>query len=75
MGSTKWLTIDVNTYIVWEWQGFFCNSNTIKAQDICLNTEKNPVILKYIPMKPLKMYSYILEKDVFVREPFVMSYL
>ncbi|XP_067164812.1 uncharacterized protein [Apteryx mantelli] len=37
----KWRTVDVNTCVVREQQGFICESNTIKAQDICLDTEQN----------------------------------
>ena len=55
----------LNVCVVWEQQGFICESNTIKAQNICLDTEQN-VIVNYMPMNPLKLYLYILEKDVFV---------
>ncbi|XP_067170013.1 uncharacterized protein [Apteryx mantelli] len=37
----KWQTVDVNACVVREQQGFICESNTIKAQDICLDTEQN----------------------------------
>lgn len=37
----KWQTIDVSARIVREPQGFVCKSNTLKAQDICLDTEQN----------------------------------
>ncbi|XP_072707269.1 uncharacterized protein [Ciconia boyciana] len=36
-----WQTIDVSACVVWEQQGFICESNTLKAQDICLDTEQN----------------------------------
>lgn len=39
--GNKWQTADVNSCIVREQQGFICESNTIKAQDICLGTEQN----------------------------------
>ncbi|XP_076212573.1 LOW QUALITY PROTEIN: uncharacterized protein LOC143169181 [Aptenodytes patagonicus] len=37
--GNKWQTVDVSTCVVWEQQGFICES--IKAQDICLDTEQN----------------------------------
>ncbi|KAK4806026.1 hypothetical protein QYF61_007003 [Mycteria americana] len=36
-----WQTIDVSACVVREQQGFICESNTLKAQDICLDTEQN----------------------------------
>ena len=39
--GNKWQTVDVSACIVQEQQGFICESNTIKAQDICLDTEQN----------------------------------
>ncbi|KAK4805375.1 hypothetical protein QYF61_003948 [Mycteria americana] len=39
--GNKWQTIDVKACVVWEQQGFLCKSNTLKAQDICLDTEQN----------------------------------
>ncbi|KAK4828276.1 hypothetical protein QYF61_024941 [Mycteria americana] len=39
--GNKWQTVDVNACVVREQQGFICESNTIKAQDICLDTEQN----------------------------------
>lgn len=37
----KWQTVDVSSCAVWEQEGFICESNTIKTQDICLDTEQN----------------------------------
>ncbi|XP_075302889.1 uncharacterized protein LOC142365708 [Opisthocomus hoazin] len=37
----KWQTVDVDACITREQQGFICESNTLKAQDICLDTEQN----------------------------------
>jgi len=39
--GNKWQTVYVDACIVQEQQGFICVSNTIKAQDICLDTEQN----------------------------------
>ncbi|XP_074021302.1 uncharacterized protein [Numenius arquata] len=39
--GNKRQTIDVNVSVVREQQRFICESNTIKAQDICLDTEQN----------------------------------
>ncbi|KAK4823936.1 LOW QUALITY PROTEIN: hypothetical protein QYF61_008322 [Mycteria americana] len=39
--GNKWQTIDVNACIVQEQQGFICKTNTLKAWDICLDTEQN----------------------------------
>ncbi|KAK4820012.1 hypothetical protein QYF61_017391 [Mycteria americana] len=39
--GNKWQTIDVNACVVWEQQGFICESNTLKAQHIYLDTEQN----------------------------------
>ncbi|XP_075344890.1 uncharacterized protein LOC142402885 [Mycteria americana] len=36
-----WQTIDASACVVREQQGFICESNTLKAQDICLDTEQN----------------------------------
>jgi len=44
MGPTKenkWQTVDVTACIVREKQGFICESNTMKAQDICLDRKQN----------------------------------
>uniref|UniRef100_A0A8D2P6W1 Envelope glycoprotein n=1 Tax=Zosterops lateralis melanops TaxID=1220523 RepID=A0A8D2P6W1_ZOSLA len=37
----KWQTINLESCIVREHQGFICESNAIIAQDICLDTEQN----------------------------------
>ncbi|KAI6058574.1 Protein NYNRIN [Aix galericulata] len=37
----KWPTIDVNACIVHEQKGFICESNTLEAQDTCLDTEQS----------------------------------
>lgn len=39
--NNKWQTVEVDACTVREQQGFICESNTIKAQDICLDTEHN----------------------------------
>jgi len=38
--SDKWQTVAVDACITRE-QGFVCESNTLKVQDICLDTEQN----------------------------------
>lgn len=47
-------TLEVSLCAVWEQQGFICDSNTIKAQDICLDTEQIFTVLRGIPIRPLK---------------------
>lgn len=37
----KWQTVNLESCIVREQQGFICESNAIIAQDICLDTEQN----------------------------------
>lgn len=37
----KWQIVNLETCIVWEWQGFICESNAIRTQGICLDTEQN----------------------------------
>uniref|UniRef100_A0A8C3PND6 Uncharacterized protein n=1 Tax=Calidris pygmaea TaxID=425635 RepID=A0A8C3PND6_9CHAR len=39
--GNKWQTVDVDACVVREQQGFICESNTIKAQDVCLDTKQN----------------------------------
>lgn len=38
--GNKWQTVDVDACVVQEQQGFICESNTLKVQDICLDTEQ-----------------------------------
>ena len=52
----KWQTVNVDACVVREQQGFICESNTIKAQDICLDTEQNICHFEIHSMKPLKLY-------------------
>ncbi|XP_063277375.1 uncharacterized protein LOC134563397 [Prinia subflava] len=37
----KWQTVNLEACIVREQQGFICEGNAIRAQDICLDTEQN----------------------------------
>jgi len=37
----RWLTVNVETCITREHQGYICEGNTLQAQDICLDTEQN----------------------------------
>ena len=39
--NNRWQTVEVDACVVRGQQGFICKSNTIKAQDICLDTEQN----------------------------------
>ncbi|XP_042636068.1 uncharacterized protein LOC117005032 [Catharus ustulatus] len=39
--SGKWQTVSLETCITREQRGFICESNAIRAQDICLDTEQN----------------------------------
>lgn len=39
-GKKKWQTVNLESCIAREQQGFICESNTIDAQDICLDTEQ-----------------------------------
>ena len=66
----KWQTIDVYACIVCEQKGFICESSTLEAQDFTL--DKIFATLRYILMKPLKLYLYILGKVVFAWEPIVI---
>lgn len=38
--TKKWQTVDISVCTVRAQQGFICKSNTIRAQDICLDTEQ-----------------------------------
>ncbi|XP_075595325.1 uncharacterized protein LOC142599343 [Balearica regulorum gibbericeps] len=39
--NEKWQTVNLESCIVREQQGFVCEGNAIEAQDICLDTEQN----------------------------------
>ena len=39
--NNKWQAVEVDACMVREQQGFICESNTIKAEDFCLDTEHN----------------------------------
>ncbi|XP_042660992.1 uncharacterized protein LOC122154684 [Tyto alba] len=39
--NEKWQTVNVESCITREQQGFICESNTIDAQDVCLDTEQS----------------------------------
>lgn len=64
--SIKWQSVNVDVHLAGEQQGFICERKTIKAQDICFDTEQSVCHLKYIPKKALKLYLPMLENDVFV---------
>lgn len=50
----KWQTVDLESCIVREQQGFICESNAILAQDVCLDTEQNICHLEIHPNKTSK---------------------
>lgn len=75
MGPAKWQTVDFDACVVWKQEGFLCESDTIKAKTFVLTLNQMFVILKYIPMKPMKLYLYILEMDVFAWELYVILYV
>lgn len=64
--SIKWQSLNVDVHVAGEQQGFICASKTIKAQDICFDTEQNVCHLKYIPKKALKLNLPMWENYVFV---------
>ncbi|KAK4818868.1 hypothetical protein QYF61_021073 [Mycteria americana] len=68
----KWQTVDVNACIVWEQQGFICESNTIKAQDICFDTEQNICHFEIQPNETPETVLLYIGKDVFLL--FITSY-
>lgn len=39
--SEKWHTVNLESCIAREKMGFICESNTINAQDVCLDTEQS----------------------------------
>lgn len=39
--GNKWQTVTAATCVVQKQQGFICECNTVKTQDICLDTEQN----------------------------------
>jgi len=66
----KWQTVDVNACITWEQQGFICESNTLKAQDICLDTKQNVCHFEIHPNEaPNTVLVYIGKGCVCVRCP------
>ncbi|KAK4806434.1 LOW QUALITY PROTEIN: hypothetical protein QYF61_013927 [Mycteria americana] len=58
--GNKWQTIDVNACLVREQQGFICEINTLKAQDICLDTEQNAPVTTH----QLLQANYTLYQDL-----------
>jgi len=40
MGSAKWQTVNLQSCVTWEHQRFICESNSIDAQDVCLDAEQ-----------------------------------
>ena len=37
----RWLTVNVETCIMREHQGYICEGNALQVQDICLDTDQN----------------------------------
>ena len=63
-----WQTIDVDACVVREQQGFICESNTIKAQDICLDTEQNVCHFEIHPDEtPETVFVYVGNRCVCMR--------
>ncbi|XP_076185054.1 uncharacterized protein LOC143156043 [Aptenodytes patagonicus] len=68
--GNKWQTVDVSTCVVREKQGFICESNTIKAQDVCLDTEQNVCHFEIHPDEaPETVLVYIGKGCVCMRTP------
>ncbi|XP_076194341.1 uncharacterized protein LOC143160464 [Aptenodytes patagonicus] len=68
--GNKWQTVDVNACVVREQQGFICESNTIKAQDICLDTEQSVCHFEIHPDEtPNTILIYIGKGCVCMRTP------
>lgn len=63
--GNQWQRIDINTYIVWEQQGFICKSNTTKAQDICLDIEQNVCYFEIHLNENLETVLVYIVKDAF----------
>jgi len=40
MENGRWQSVNLESCVTWEQQGFICESNTIDAQDVCLDTEQ-----------------------------------
>jgi len=58
--GNKWQTVDAGACAEWEQKGFVCESNSIKAQDICLETEQNICHFEMYPIEALEtMLVYI----------------
>lgn len=51
--GNRWQTVDVSSCAIWE-QGFLYESNTLNAQDICLDTEQNICHFEVHPNEALK---------------------
>ncbi|XP_077645678.1 uncharacterized protein LOC144247889 [Lonchura striata] len=52
----KWQTVNLESCIVREQQGFICEGNAIIAQDICLDTEQNICHFEIHPNKTSKTF-------------------
>ena len=63
----KRLTIGVYAYIVWKQQGFVCKSNTLKAQDVCLVTERNMCQFEIHPNEtPEAVVMYVYWENIYM---------
>jgi len=61
----KWQTVAVDACITREQQGFVCESDTLKAQDICLDTKQNVCHFEIHPNEAPTLCLYLLGRDVF----------
>lgn len=55
MVKEKWQTVNLESCITWEQQGFICKGNTIDAKDICLDAEQGICHFKIHPDTTQKM--------------------
>ncbi|XP_074703747.1 uncharacterized protein LOC141933198 [Strix aluco] len=66
--NEKWQTVNLESYIVREQQGFICEGNAIEAQNICLDTEQNICHFEVHPNEnPKTVLIYIGEGCVCLR--------
>ncbi|XP_063177384.1 uncharacterized protein LOC134508994 isoform X1 [Chroicocephalus ridibundus] len=68
--ENKWQTVDVEACISRDQQGFICERNTLKAQDICLDTNQNVCHFEIQPDEtPETVLVYIGKGCVCMRSP------
>ncbi|XP_074424622.1 uncharacterized protein LOC141735547 [Larus michahellis] len=68
--ENKWQTVDVDACVSRDQRGFICESNTLKAQDICLDTNQNVCHFEIHPDEtPETVLVYIGKGCVCMRSP------